>query len=751
MARHRPGRSPAMKSTPCHQAPCRHSAARPSAAHHQHTPLRTDFIPSWLQHVQASYNDSSREAPWEASHGDAPETSWHPNGIPNVRIQSTCDAGGYQSSDLFIQDSPSPAPSAIQTSRHHHRESDLYSDYDMISVDKEGGYRSRTTISTPPPASVVKDDVFEKRPRRKTRQDRYDTVKFKDAAPTKKQAQRRSTRVSKSGRLRSSREVMANFKSRAITNPNERITLKSTFTPGLFVNGRSSAPVADLVFNEIPLPDEDGEPIERNRSSNSRSRRSKEERARREDVDYLANALKRLREDYPAPELSGSRSISILSGGDFPSCQRSSTADVFGDEAAARETGPMSHFEGLDGGGASDKGDSSRLRSLPDDHIQQNYSVRSRSAVNKAPFSNSNMLKTPTHVDGDTRSSDQKKSLAEQPDPEPIVSRGDVRSYGSQTVKIPDYQDKGVMVSPGLYQRTEIPKPIDPDYGNQPLCPDEGCFPNVGAEIHCPHAIPQIPVLGADQGNASPNRRVPATSISNTNSNIPGFSTHLPGVSANLDFATVAKDAPSSHSGPSPAWFFGRPSSQYPFPTLESYANPTSRLVGDYGTLTSCNTQSKISNHPGILIEPTDPRLVFSISQETHHDPDSLCTTALQEEEDVPEESLTKYIERMEREILGPDETSSLSIDDELYSGQPSSHNPVHDVPHTAATQLHDGYLYKSNVLHSPGGLLQRPPHEALGRPVHQNQPLSESVDGMGDRTEPELASFWRPNYMMWY
>ncbi|KAL7803426.1 hypothetical protein V8C44DRAFT_278134 [Trichoderma aethiopicum] len=745
MARHRHGRSPARKSTPCHQAPCRHSAARPSAAHHQHTPLRTDFIPSWLQHVQASYNDSSREAPWEASHGDAPETSWHPNGIPNVRIQSTYDAGRYQSSDLFIQDTPSPGPSAVQTSRHHHRESDLYSDYDMISVDKEGGYRSRTTISTPPPASVVKDDVFEKRPRRKTRQDRYDTIKFKDAAPTKKQAQRRSNRVSKSGRLRSSREVMANFKSRAITNPNERITLKSTFTPGLFVN------VADLVFNEIPLPDEDGEPIERKRSSNSRSRRSKEERARREDVDYLANALKRLREDYPAPEFSGSRSISILSGGNFPSIQRSSTADVFGDEAAARETGLMPHYQGLDGGGASDKEDCSRLRSLPDDHVQQNYSARSRSAVNKAPFSNSDMLKTPAYVDGDTRSSDKKKSLAEQQDPEPIVSRGDVRSYGSQTVKIPDYQDKGVMVSPGLYQRTEIPRPIDPDYASQPLCPDEGSCPNVGAETDCPHAIPQIPVPGADQRTASPNHRMPETSISNTNSNIHGFPTYLPGVPASLDFATVAKDAPSSHSGPSPAWFFGRPSSQYPFPALELYSNPTSRLVGDYRTLTSCNTQSKISNHPDILPESTDPRLVFSISQETHQDPDFLCTTALQDEEDVPEESLAEYIERLEREILGPDETSSLGIDDELHPVQPRCHNPVQDVPHTAATQLHDGYLPKSNGLHSPSGLLRRPPHEALGRPAHQNQPLSERVDGMDDRTEPELASFWRPNYMMWY
>ncbi|KAH0499144.1 hypothetical protein TgHK011_006358 [Trichoderma gracile] len=386
--------------------PCHHSAARPSAPHNQHTPLRTDFIPSWLQHVPTSYDDASREIPREASPGNAPETSWHPNGIPNVRIKSTYDAARYQSSDLFIQDSPSPVPSAVQTGRHHQHESDLHSDYDGVSVDRGRGSNSRTLLSTPPPAFVAKDNAFQKRSRRKTRQDR------------------------------------------AITNPNEKITLKSTFTPGLFVNGRSSAPVADLVFNEIPVPDEDGEPSERKRSSDSRSKRTKrtkDERARREDIEYLTNALKRLKEDYPVPDLLGSRSLSILSGGDFPSIQRSSTADIIDDVASAKEAGLMPAY-GLNGGIAPDKaGDGDTVRSLPGGHEMQSHSAGSRATANEAPFFDSIALVTPTRLNGDSRLKDQKTAPGRQSELEPRVSRGELKSCGSQTVDILDYQDKGVM------------------------------------------------------------------------------------------------------------------------------------------------------------------------------------------------------------------------------------------------------------------------------------------------------------------
>lgn len=224
MARHRHGRSPA-KSTVYYQEQCRLSATLPSGFGDKCTSSRTDFIPSWLQHVQTSYNDSSREVLRQASPVDPKGASWHPNGIPTIRIQSNYDAGRYQSSDLFIQDSPPQSPLAGQTCRHRHHESDLNSDYDGELDDRKGVYHSKNQISTPPGASLVEDNVFEKRPRRRTRQDRYNTVKAKDAGIRKQRARKPSTRVSKKGRLRSSREVMANFKSSAIANPNERITV----------------------------------------------------------------------------------------------------------------------------------------------------------------------------------------------------------------------------------------------------------------------------------------------------------------------------------------------------------------------------------------------------------------------------------------------------------------------------------------------------------------------------------------------
>ncbi|KAL6868678.1 hypothetical protein J3F83DRAFT_710138 [Trichoderma novae-zelandiae] len=719
MARHRHGRSPARNSAACHQNPCRHSAALPFASHDQCTPSRTDFIPSWLQHVQTSYYDSSREVPREASPVDALEASWHPNGIPNVRVPSSYDAGRYQSSDLFIQDTPSPAPPAIQTSRHRHYESDLHSDYDRVSDDRRGGYRSKPTISTPPPASVVKDDVFEKRPRRKTRQDRYNTVKSRDAVPTKKQAKKPSTRVSKMKRLRSSREVMANFKSSAITNPHERLTLKSTFTPGLFVNGRSSAPLADLVFNDIPLPDEDSEPIEREELSNLRSNKLKEEMTRREQIDYLTNALKRLKEDYPASEYPVGRAISITSGGDYQSIQRSSTFGVIDDEVAVKEASPVPYHRGLDGGGAPDEtGDSGALRSLHNNHELQSHSICSRSAINGAPSSD-NTLNKSLPLDGDCRLEDQKRYPEKQAGPEPTVSRDEVKSCSSQAVRPPNYQDKGIMVSPWMHQRAEI-------------------------QLRSPNAAPQVPILGANHQASLPDYKIPGIDVSSIESPLYGYSAYLPGVSASLSLKAKVKDAPYCRGDSCPAWFFGKPSSQYPLLTLDPYANPTPMIINDHGPPTSSNTQSRNACNLGIPPQPASYRHAFPISQETHDNLDLFCADALQDDGDVPGESLTDYIERMEREILGPDEISSSCIDDALLPAQPL---PIHGVD----VRYREDPLRRTESKQSlsPKLLAQGPVREELSWPSQQYQSLSrpESLDyGTGS----ELASFWRPNHMMW-
>ncbi|OTA08824.1 hypothetical protein A9Z42_0005410 [Trichoderma parareesei] len=156
--------------------------------------------------------------------------------------------------------------------------------------------------------------------------------------------------------------------------------------------------------------------------------------------------ITRLREDYPAPDHLESGSISILSGGDFPSVQRSSTIDAIGDETAAKEAGPMAHY-GLDGSAAPDKaGDGDTLRWLPDGHEMQSHSIRSRAAANEAQFFISNTLKRSTPLDGDSRLGDHKTAPGGQSELEPSLSRGELKSCGSQTLDLPDYQDKGVMM-----------------------------------------------------------------------------------------------------------------------------------------------------------------------------------------------------------------------------------------------------------------------------------------------------------------
>ncbi|EKJ77810.1 hypothetical protein FPSE_02044 [Fusarium pseudograminearum CS3096] len=109
--------------------------------------------------------------------------------------------------------------------------------------DKENKKRS--------PDDASDRSSFGRRPRRKTRPDRYSSknkATRKSPAKNKNERSRKKSR-SKKHRLRSSQDVMTNFASGAI--PNTRVTMKPNLTTGLFLNGRSSAtaPVADLTFN----------------------------------------------------------------------------------------------------------------------------------------------------------------------------------------------------------------------------------------------------------------------------------------------------------------------------------------------------------------------------------------------------------------------------------------------------------------------------------------------------------------------
>ncbi|KAM0260299.1 hypothetical protein ACHAQJ_002864 [Trichoderma viride] len=442
MARHR-HRGSTNRSTAYSRDQGVHSAALPPVANDRCTSSRADFIPSWLHHVQASHDDSSRDNPRQTSPIDSKESSWHPNGLTAVRVQLN-KAGKYQSSDLFIQDSPIQSSPPGQKCHHHHRQSDPNSDYGEDFNDGDRQYYSNQPASTSPGGSLARDPVFQKRPRRKTRQDRYNAIKSRAERVEKGNTKRHSTRVSKKGRLRSSREVMANFKSNAIANPNERITLEQTFTPGLFANGRSSAPLADLAFNDIPLPYENTEASEKEQSSNFKTKELKKRKSRRDEIEVFADALKRLVADYPPPEspsLPNSTGISNTSNSTFQPIGRANVTDAIDDAVVAGKTYTTWHNGSSSGG------------------VQ--------------------------HGNGDGN---------ERPSP-----RGSHTPHsGRKTGEAPKYEDKGVMVSPSIHQRAKG----DNSYGNSyDLRTPNAFFEMPAAEVNQERQLPQSKSSKADTIN----------------------------------------------------------------------------------------------------------------------------------------------------------------------------------------------------------------------------------------------------------
>ncbi|EHK22850.1 uncharacterized protein TRIVIDRAFT_209282 [Trichoderma virens Gv29-8] len=79
------------------------------------------------------------------------------------------------------------------------------------------------------------------------------------------------------------------------------------FTPGLFVNGRSSMPFTDLVFNDIPSPDEGRKAAESEQSPERTARKPKGDIDRQNEIEFLDNPLRCLKQNCPPPESSNTR------------------------------------------------------------------------------------------------------------------------------------------------------------------------------------------------------------------------------------------------------------------------------------------------------------------------------------------------------------------------------------------------------------------------------------------------------------
>ncbi|KAI9642327.1 hypothetical protein NHQ30_009129 [Ciborinia camelliae] len=114
-----------------------------------------------------------------------------------------------------------------------------------------------TSSSSQPSVMQQKQETFEKRPRHKTREDRYDTKKKSNKAevvekPIKTRREKKGDR--KKAARKASGDLMKNFASNKIGQ--DRLTTRPSNGPGIFQNGRASSPprrrgLPDLAFSEM--------------------------------------------------------------------------------------------------------------------------------------------------------------------------------------------------------------------------------------------------------------------------------------------------------------------------------------------------------------------------------------------------------------------------------------------------------------------------------------------------------------------
>ncbi|KAK9789724.1 hypothetical protein SCARD494_08995 [Seiridium cardinale] len=151
-------------------------------------------------------------------------------------------------STAYHDKAPAAYPYSVRQHAHAYDETSQHdSGGELDASDEElGAQRS----ASPRPAQ------FEKRPRHKTREDRYDTEKGRHQ-PAKCRddgAHPRSNKRRKDDRrklLLSSKNVMENFNSDAVMQ--DRITMPQPLVPGIFKNGREATikPVTDLAYTEM--------------------------------------------------------------------------------------------------------------------------------------------------------------------------------------------------------------------------------------------------------------------------------------------------------------------------------------------------------------------------------------------------------------------------------------------------------------------------------------------------------------------
>ncbi|KAI0443696.1 hypothetical protein F4803DRAFT_304642 [Xylaria telfairii] len=112
-----------------------------------------------------------------------------------------------------------------------------------------------TAGASSPTSHEIIAPTFERRPRHKTKADKYNTKKAEDRKRKGEDKHRpRKSKSNKRGRIVTGKNVMKNFNSEAVLN--NRITVPANLKPGLFNNKRvpKEQLITDLSFSEMPFP-----------------------------------------------------------------------------------------------------------------------------------------------------------------------------------------------------------------------------------------------------------------------------------------------------------------------------------------------------------------------------------------------------------------------------------------------------------------------------------------------------------------
>ncbi|PFH56533.1 hypothetical protein XA68_16355 [Ophiocordyceps unilateralis] len=357
----------------------------------RHESEREHCIRSWLEHIDTP----GRLSPDQPAKVDS-QSPWRPHHLlpPEARPMRQ----DTQSPNLFVRDSP------------------------LLS------------ISSASRASESRYNDYGKKPRRKTRPDRYESRKRNAPSAATGETRSKKRRKEKERRLRSEREVMDNFASHAIAS--DRLTPK--LRPGSFLNGRSSvaAQPADLAFYHLADVAKPDQGSQRPRESRRCSNQSRAARDLQDDADFFANVK------------ANKKKHVIVIGSDRVD---NSDARCSGHGTSTSRPATASHVGTVDYGATSSQ-----------------RAVLGRSSISTSPLSvscQSDRVVTPVS----RRRIPKWRSLDEtghqvppacadvdarrrhDTDQEGLVNQDSYRDQGIMVdTRRRGYQDKGVMVSPGL-------------------------------------------------------------------------------------------------------------------------------------------------------------------------------------------------------------------------------------------------------------------------------------------------------------